>query len=739
MVCDKIRDAILTGHDEPGEYSESVKAHLEGCVRCQSWEKSMAEAGEVLSKLEAPSLPEGFARELSTRAVEEHQRGWTVRFKRTFSSVLGRTADLLLGPGRVPQFSFTSVLLWGVSLAAIALTAVFTSMFSMQISQKSWCYQDSSLTSMEMMNNIFWMPLKTLNLHDHAIYTLASCVSLFSIVAIIFVAFRMLNLRAFFAAIWKRRRIPPMAVILPLIGITVTVVAMNYFMVVLQVVLYNRYSPSFNDAAGPYFLSSSPLPLSMAMFINFLNPLISPALGWNLSVAAFLILMFCSARGVHSMVRFFYGALGSAALFQVIAKAGICNDHYGLFSSIWSYGTSGIMPLKVLSLSILSVVGFSAAAFVLILSLLSFDDSLSLKTLMRKRLVPSMAVILFSCVILTMMISPVIGDIMAVRKEIYAEKALSVKSLPPYSHKENLSTVVALTSDCNRDPDRYMVGRMKPYNFSAGLFDEKCYREMESVLSGPLSPKSYNAIGYVMSSDLAQWNQRSFLEHCYQWFEAHGSERFWGKYNFSETLFYNGIAHDEITKYLDRFSDTSKFYAGEEVKSGLASVRVSLGEKKKEVSLKKGNRHTFYSGPLDGEIKGVMVVNGTPIADTKVRLFTPYNFYYYENKQPCPSEEEFIYELDLSLWNELKMAARNSYNGYFYGSMSTLPLITATTDQQGRFDFSNLAEGNYYLVVRFPGALTRVTQKTPVGIISLSSSRKVVDLGAVKLDVERGK
>ncbi|MGV8124269.1 MAG: hypothetical protein AB2L14_31370 [Candidatus Xenobiia bacterium LiM19] len=746
MVCDKIRDEILDIRDERGEYDDRVKEHLEGCVKCQGWEKTMAEAGETLSKLDGPALPQDFARKLAARAVEEQQRGLAYRVKRTFSSVLAGTADLLLGPGRVPQYSLTLMLLWGAVLAAVASTTAFTMMYIMQADMKSWLLSATSLASVQMMKNTLWIPFLTESWHGHFREFFTCGVSLLSMAVIVFTAFRVLNLRAFFTAVWKRKRIPPTAVILPLLGIVITVLAMNYFMIVLQFLLYGRYYPSFSDVIGPYYLNNSPLPLPLAMFLNYINPFISPALGWNLSIAAFLILMFCSARNVHSMVRFFYGALGSAALFQVISKTGACYDHYGLFSSIWSYGVSGIIPLKALSLSILLAVAFSAAAFVLILSSLGFDDNISMKTLMKKRLIPSMSVILLSSVIVTALISPVAGRVIAARNGINAENAFYQKSTNPIERREEISTVVALTSDCDKAPDRYMKGRMKPYNVPAGLFDEKRYRDMQDVLNGPLSPKSYTAISYLVCSDLAKWDQRSALAHSFQWFEAQGRERFWGKYYYTETLFYNGMTRDEIDQYLDRISDGSRFFAGSEVKEGMTSVYASLGEKagfsiekKKDGSREIRNRHTFYSGPLDGAVSGALVVNGAPCADTKVRLFSPYNFYYYDNTQPCPSEEEFIYQLDLSLWNEVKKMDRYSFSGYGYGACSSLPVITATTDRQGRFHFSNLAEGNYYMVVRFPGALNSVTQKTPVGIISITSSKKAVDLGSVKLDVERGK
>jgi len=745
VVCDRIRDEILDMRDDCLEYNDSVKEHLEGCVKCRGWEKTMAEAGEALSNLDSPPLPEDFARKLAARALEEHQRGMASRLKRAFSSALGRAADLLLGSGRVPQYSLTVILLWGAAMAAVMSTTAFITMYIMQADMKSWLFSDTSLASVQMIKNSFWIPFVTDDLNGRSRMFLTCGVSLLSMAVIIFTAFRVLNLRAFFTAVWKRKRIPPAAVILPLLGIVITVLAMNYFMIVLQFLLFGMYYLSFGDAIGPYYLSNSPLPPPLATLINYVNPFISPALGWNLSIAAFLILMFCSARNVHSMVRFFYGALGSAALFQVISKTGACYDHYGLFSSIWSYGTSGIIPLKALSLSILLAVAFSAAAFVLILSILGFDDNISLTILVKKRLIPSMSVILLSSVIVTALISPVVGSVIATRKGINAENAFYQKSKNPIERIEEISTVVALTSDCDKAPDRYMKGRMKPYNVPAGLFDAKRYRDMQDVLSGPLSPKSYTAISYLVCSDLAKWDQRSALAHSFQWFESYGRERFWEKYYFAETLFYNGMARDEINQYIDRIADESRFFSGREVKEGMASIYASLGEKagfsvgkEKDSSPGIKKRHTFYSGPLDSKVRGALIVNGAPSADTKVRLFSTYNFYYYNNTQPCPSEEEFIYQLDLSLWNEVKKMARYSFTGYGYGAYSSLPVITATTDRQGRFHFSNLAEGNYYMVVRFPGALRSVTQKTPIGIISITPSGKTVDLGTVKLDLERG-
>jgi hypothetical protein len=742
MVCDRIRDEILDSRDERMEYGDSVKGHLEQCEDCRKWERDMADAQRALSMLEAPPLPGDFAAKLAARAVEEHQQGWLPRSKRALSSFMDRAASLLLGPARVPRFSLRAALLWSAVLASVAAMASVTMIYCEQVYMKHWLTGSRSLTSMQVLKNTCWMPFVNADMNGRQIQTLMGGAAVLSMIAIALVAFRVLNLRAFFSAVWKRRRIPPMAVILPLLGIVITAVVMNYSMVFLQILFDYNNTPRFTDLIGPYFLSNSPLPLPLAMLINYVNPLISPGLGWVLTIAAFLVLMLCSARSVHSMVRFFYGSIACAALFQAVAAKGVCYAHYGLLSSIWSYGTSGIISLKALSFSALITAAFSAAAFALVLSLLSFNEGVSVKEMQRKRMMPSAAVLLISSAVVAALISPVAGDVMRIRTELSKDMDYASRFLSSANRVEESSTVVAFTSDCVKAPDRYMKGRIKSYNIPSFLRDEKRYGEMEAAMSSGSTPKSYRAISYLVSADLARWDQRSYIAHCFGWLETHGRESLWMKYSYAETPFYNGMSRDEIDRYLTRITDPSKFFLGEDVKAGLASVYASLG-RKPGFSVKGGSdtsavrkRNTFFSGPLDGTVKGSLVVNGMPASGVDVRLYTPYNYYYYDSSLRCPSEDDFLYQLDLSLWNEYKTMARNPFTGYMHGFNNTFPLITAKTDRSGRFEFRNLAEGSYYLIARLPGVVTAVTQKTPVGIIKLTSSKKTADLGAVKLDLE---
>jgi len=742
MVCDRIRDEILDSRDERMEYGDSVKGHLERCEDCRHWEKDMAGAQLALSKLEAPPLPGDFAAKLAARAVEEHQQGWLPRSKRALSSFMDRAASLLLGPARVPQYSLRAALLWSAVLASVAAMASFTMIYCEQVNLKHWMTGSRSLTSVQVLKNICWLPFVNVNMDGRHMQTLMGGVAILSMIAIALVAFRVLNLRAFFSAVWKRRRIPPMAVILPLLGIVVTAVVMNYSMVFLQILFDYSTAPRFSDLIGPYFLSNTPLPLPLAMLINCANPLISPGLGWVLTIAGFLVLMLCSARNVHSMVRFFYGSIVFAALFQFVAAKGVCYAHYGMLSSIWSYGTSGIIPLKTLSFSALLAAAFFAAALTLVLSLLSFNEGVSVREMLRKRLMPSAAVFLISSAVVAALISPVAGDVMRIRTELSKDREYASRFLSSANRVEESFTVVAFTSDCGKAPDRYMKGRIKSCNVPSFLRDEKRYSEMEGALSSGSSSKSYMAFSYLVSADLAKWDQRSYLAHCFSWLETHGRESLWMKYSYAETPFYNGMSRDEIDSYLTRITDPSKFFLGEDVKAGLASVYASLSEKP-GFTVKGGDdtsavrkRNTFYSGPLDGTVKGSLVVNGVPASGVDVRLYTPYNYYYYDSSLRCPSEDEFLYQLDLSLWNEYKLLARNSFSGYMYGFNTAFPLITTKTDRKGRFELPNLAEGSYYLIARLPGVVTAVKQKTPVGIINVTPSKKTIDLGTVKIDLE---
>ncbi|MDQ7821647.1 MAG: hypothetical protein RDV48_02500 [Candidatus Eremiobacteraeota bacterium] len=748
MKCNEIKDRIVESYEDGEVKDREALTHMEGCRSCKAFQESLEKVRATLPLLEAPALPEGFARRVAAMASEQAApRGLVKTFAGRVTEAL---ATLLLGRQRatVPGAVSTG-LLFSLFTAAVAGLTMVASLYMAQCNLLFGLRVGPAIISQKSLHALLWMPFVK-EMDWRIFYQAASMVILASGVMLFFGGMRMLNMRAYWEALRSGRKLPPMAVALPLVALF-AMLLLWHLMVFFADAFLNGHGISLEWPVYrgiPFFFSNLSLPFlrhhsdTLSMVLLASNPFVTPLGGVLLSGFALVLLLTRSVRHVPALVYTFYGCLGGIALSIALPQAK-AYDYIARMAFPWMEnllsGPESSAATRLLLLALPILLFGAAGAF---MSALRFEEQRKRERFFTETPVPALLFGTALAGFALLLAFPAIQKDRTLRD--------SCRSLISNAHR-NTYTVVPLVSVGIDTMDRTFPGGMKTSFYPAAFDDERLLSKAED--GARRSHDENLARSIAMTAMLSRWDSDGFIKSWLSYVkECSPTHYYLYPRNF---IIVNGREHEESLSLLDQLSDEKTFFISDSVRLALGMNYLLLGKSAKAQGLFSKISEPYSREELvkckkqtqdfpltdTGKVSGTVIVNGLPVRGIKVRLFASetlfrhYSFYdrFYND------EHRFLWDISEALGQETRKA--------FSSVQGTLPtplafsgssFIVTETDSEGRFTFRNLLSGSYLAVLRFPGKPARVTELTPVGIINVTAKDPSRDIGTVKLEVEQG-